>query len=104
MRLQHATEKRNRFKNSGSYDYRLGIWPGKNSFPEKPVIFDIHRFMIRYPLVDVIRKTILKLFHEIITDRYELDKVNIGMATYRRTACSRSRRMPDIFLNVFGVI
>jgi hypothetical protein len=37
MHLQHATEKRNRFKNSGPYPCRLGIWPGKNHFPEKPI-------------------------------------------------------------------
>lgn len=46
MHLQHATEKRNRFKNSGAYRHCHGFWPGKNHFPEKPVVFESNRFVI----------------------------------------------------------
>jgi hypothetical protein len=77
MRLQHATEKRNRFKNTGSYRCRNGFWPGKNHFPEKSVDFAIYRPVIRYPLIGVIKGADLNLSHQILTDLCELVKVKI---------------------------
>jgi len=46
MRLQHATEKRDRYKYSGSYPSCHDFGPGKDRFFEKSVGFENYRFLI----------------------------------------------------------